>query len=551
MLPRTAYRPRLIALLIAAGGLFLIGNNLVPLWDRDEPRYAECSREMLHSGDWVVPRFLGDLRAHKPPFIYWCQAAAMSAFGETGFVARLPSAGAIFLTTALLAIFMWRVAGPRRAIWATIIFATSALTIAAAKMANTDAVLLLWIFIGQICIYRIWRDSRSSLTITVVLWLSIALAGLTKGPLVLAIHLGMLFVLAVLDRRGGQTWKSAFAWWRRMRPLIGLLIVVALVTPWLWLVHERAPDFLPRLLNRAGRYASSGAEGHSHWPGFYLLLIWGLFFPWSLILPPAIGMGLVHQRRPIIRFALAAALGPWLVMELVSNKLPFYILPSFPGLAILAAEAVIRGSCAKIGRRDDDLKRPGFLVGVAIWAVASLVIGSLPMFINHKINSPPQLLAAVFALLAAIYMLIVAIAFIRRRVAFAAFAMAGGFAVLIVVLLAVVLPSIGGLMASRTVGGRLVSLGAGGDTPVAMLDYREPSLAFYQGGGAREVDLSALAAENPPAWAVITDAGWSHLPAEVRSRYRVIGPPTSAVLYNDGWGVEEILIIHRQPADTN
>src|SRR5580698_4483372 len=78
-----AYRWKIFGLLIGAAGLFLVGNARVSLFDRDEPRYAECSREMLESGDWVVPRYLGELRTHKPPLIYWCQAAAMSVFGPT------------------------------------------------------------------------------------------------------------------------------------------------------------------------------------------------------------------------------------------------------------------------------------------------------------------------------------------------------------------------------------------------------------------------------------------------------------------------------------
>jgi 4-amino-4-deoxy-L-arabinose transferase-like glycosyltransferase len=67
----------LLLILMGAMLVYLVGNQSVGLWDRDEPRYAECSREMIQTDDWVVPRFLGQWRLEKPPLMYWCQAAAM------------------------------------------------------------------------------------------------------------------------------------------------------------------------------------------------------------------------------------------------------------------------------------------------------------------------------------------------------------------------------------------------------------------------------------------------------------------------------------------
>src|SRR5436309_12120580 len=104
MLKRASMRPAakvlLAATIVAAAALYLLGNGRVSLWDRDEPRYAQCSRQMLrgfpgpggHGPDLIVPRYLTELRVEKPPLIYWCQAAAMTALGETAFAARLPSA---------------------------------------------------------------------------------------------------------------------------------------------------------------------------------------------------------------------------------------------------------------------------------------------------------------------------------------------------------------------------------------------------------------------------------------------------------------------------
>ena len=76
--------PRLsiILVILAAAAVYLIGNDRVPLWDRDEPRNAQAARQMFQSGDWVVPHFLDKLRTAKPPFTYWCQVMAMHALGD-------------------------------------------------------------------------------------------------------------------------------------------------------------------------------------------------------------------------------------------------------------------------------------------------------------------------------------------------------------------------------------------------------------------------------------------------------------------------------------
>jgi len=535
---------KLSLILIGAATLFLVGNERLPLWDRDEPRYAECSREMLKSGDWVVPRFLGDLRAHKPPFIYWCQAASMAVFGETGGAARLPSAVAVMGTDILLSLFVWRFAGPRRAIWTALVFSTSALVVAAAKMANTDAVLLLWIAVGQGCLYVLWRSP--SWKVAILFWVSVGMAGLTKGPVVLGMHAATLVVFWFLSREQG------FKWWTRLHPVVGMLIVAAIVSPWLILVNQRAPDFLPRLLNRAGRYASSGAEGHAQLPGFYLLLIWALFFPWSVMLPTAIGMGIRHRNRPLLRFALAAAIGPWIVMEIIPNKLPFYILPSFPGLAVLTAEAIVRSSCAKVGQRDDDLKRRPFFYALFVW-FAGIVVITYFLFSVIRAgggggqNSDALTVATVAGSIAGLYFYFVAHAFQKRQVASGSAMMGIGMAILITMIVGQILPLLPRLNASREMGMELGKLGAGGQTTVAMIDFREPSLAFYQGGGAREIDAGALRKANPPEWAVITKDGWSHLSQAVQTNYQIVGQPHPVLIYNDGKQIKRVLIIHKKP----
>src|SRR5687768_1135542 len=120
--PMHSPSPRSLVLVIAlAATLYLVGNARVALWDRDEPRYAQTSRQMLHGGDWVVPRFLDKVRTAKPVFIYWCQAGAMALIGNEGrdgaFAARLPSVLSMTGVLIILAVVVARGAGREHAFW--------------------------------------------------------------------------------------------------------------------------------------------------------------------------------------------------------------------------------------------------------------------------------------------------------------------------------------------------------------------------------------------------------------------------------------------------
>ena len=144
--------------ILAAAILYFIGAGRVSLWDRDEAWYAQTSKQMLESGDWVVPRFLDAPRYAKPIFIYWCQAASMKLFGPTALAARVPSAVAMLGTLTLLAFVLRRVAGAQRSSLTILIFASSAIVIASAKMCLTDSVMLFFLTAAQLAIFGIYRN---------------------------------------------------------------------------------------------------------------------------------------------------------------------------------------------------------------------------------------------------------------------------------------------------------------------------------------------------------------------------------------------------------
>ena len=139
----------------------VIGTWSLPLIDRDEPRFAEASREMIELGDYIVPHFNNQFRLDKPPFTYWAQVASFKIFGENDFAARFPSAIAAALVA--LSTFAWgtRIGGNRVGWWAAIIFTLSLQTFLHAKAAVADMWLVLFITISQWSGYELLRDRLS------------------------------------------------------------------------------------------------------------------------------------------------------------------------------------------------------------------------------------------------------------------------------------------------------------------------------------------------------------------------------------------------------
>lgn len=524
------------AILALAGFLFLVGNGDVGLWDRDEPRYAQTSKQMLQSSpaDWVVPRLLGEIRTAKPVFIYWAQALSMKVLGSTGeFAARLPSAVAMLITLAILAIAIGKAMGWQRGLWTAFILATTGLTIAAAKMCITDSVLLLFIVIAQLCLYAIYAGNRS-IWVLVGMWVAIGLAALTKGPVVVGVQVMTMLALSGLDVakrwREGRAWKEAMRWWYHTHPWLGILIVAAVCGPWVVLLQMRAPDFLRTAFWHDIVARTRGPlEGHKGPPGYYLLTVWGTFFPWSLLLVTGLVTAWKHRGLPAIRFALAAAIGPWVLMEIVQTKLVHYVMPAFPALAFLTADALVR--C--IRREQDDLHRPLAWKAAAFWALATAAAGFAPWIATRHFENLPTRLFTVFSIAGIVYGAVVLFLFARRKIAQAAVAMGVGMVVVIAIFWGVMLPRLHFLWVPRQVAAVLQREGATHVGDALMLDYDEDSLAYYQGGTIRSPRMLGDERvgwlkwfETPRAqgvrWMVLTEELWEKLPATKRAQFVVV-----------------------------
>ncbi len=544
--------------ILAAGGLYLLGNGRASLWDRDEPRYAQCSRQMLygfpgpggHGPDLIVPRFLDKPRTEKPPFMYWCQALAMRAFGDNAFSARLPSSVAMILVLILLAVVLYRAAGPARAAWAVFILATSALTIMSAKMCLTDAVLLLWMTVAQICVFAVYRGNRSWL-VTLTLWIAIGLGGITKGPIVLATLGSTLIALAIFDFAPER--KLQIRWWRHLRPWIGLPVVVAIAAPWLYVVEHREPGFVAALFAAGKRHAAALTEKHVSPPGYYLALIWGLLFPWSLLLPTTLVIAWRHRHLPLIRYALSMILGIWVFQELMPTKLPFYMLPAFPALAFLTADTLVR--CLR--RECDDLLRPAFILAVVIWSIAVLALGAAPWALAvPKFELRPLVpwgATVALSIASILYAIIVFALFRSRRLASAAIAMGLGMILIFGLLFASYLPNARYLQTSNRIADVIRTADPANAGVLHMIEYKEPSLAFYRGGPVLEQrsadDLQKTSPAQWPQWIVMPKTIWNRTPYDIQAKLDVIGGPIHGLDYAgkiDGYHIVDVMLLRKK-----
>jgi 4-amino-4-deoxy-L-arabinose transferase-like glycosyltransferase len=324
----------------------ILGSWSLPLIDRDEPRFAEASREMRERQDYIVPYFNNQYRFDKPPLTYWAQVASYRVFGENDFAARFPSAIAAALTA--LVIFAWgsRLAGGAPGFAAAIMFTLSQQTFIHAKAAVADMWLVLFMTVAAWSGYE-WlaiaskrptlnvQRSTSNTLWWLILFVAVALAFLAKGPIAL---LSLIPVIWVITR------KSHRKYWL---PLVGgVLITFGTIS--LWAVPaliQTHGEFLRVGIGRHVIGRSIGAmEGHGAKSfGLYLLLlplyfvaVFLSFFPWSIKLPWLFNR--VRKRPDTVDLYLVGGIASVFgVFTLVATKLPHYTLPAFPLISLLLA----------------------------------------------------------------------------------------------------------------------------------------------------------------------------------------------------------------------
>lgn len=327
---------------------FLPGFFQIPPVDRDESRFAQSSKQMVESGDYVDIHFQDEVRYKKPVGIYWLQSAAAKAGNALGipnahrtiWLYRVPSLlaaiGSVLLTYWAALAFV----GRRTALLAALMMASSILLGVEARMATTDATLLFTSVAAMGALARLYLASRHDPAVPpgwampAVLWTAIAGGTLIKGPLVL-MFVGLTVVaLGIADR--------SVRWVKSTRPLAGFLWMLLLVAPWFIAIVAKSGDsfFMKSVGDDMLAKVTSGQEAHGAPPGYYLLLFWITFWPGSVLAGLAAPTIWKARAEPGARFLLAWVIPTWIVFEAVMTKLPHYVLPLYPAIAILIAGIV-------------------------------------------------------------------------------------------------------------------------------------------------------------------------------------------------------------------
>lgn len=392
-------RPLLVA--VAALCVFFTSLGKPYLWDEDEPKNAECAREMREAGNWVVPQFNYALRTDKPILLYWLMLTSYELFGVNEFAARFWSATLAVGTCLLTYGIGRRLYGANAGLWSGLATAACVMFGVSGRAATPDSTLIFCTTLSMFAFVRYGGVERGTLSRSgyLALYAAAALAILAKGPVGIVLPGGVwgLFLLCRTQQdaenkstnlRGGHALMHTFAatfaprrlltvaW--SLRPLTAILVLAALALPWYILVGIRTDGaWLAGFLGKHNVARFTGAmENHSGPIYYYLVAILVGFFPWSCFLGPAL-YRLVQRLRSTEGEPTRSAdtfIACWaglyvLFFSLARTKLPSYVLPCYPALAVLVGayldEAV---------RRLATLPRFWYRAGLASPALVGVVL---------------------------------------------------------------------------------------------------------------------------------------------------------------------------------
>lgn len=502
------------------------------LWDRDEPRNAQCAAEMLARGDWVTPVMNSELRTHKPVLHYWLMMSAYSVFGITEFAARFWSA-TLAVGTALCTFILGRkLFDERVGMWAGIAISTTLMFDVSARAATTDSPLIFFSTLA-ITIYVLGtrmpaseassgvRDTRvlfPKWSWAVAMYSALGIAMLAKGPVGLVLPvavIGMTLLVLRLPAMSGEL--SGRRWWRvarraascfapmrflstcwMMRPVTALTVSLAIALPWyVWVGIRTDGEFLRGFfLDHNLSRATQSMEGHDGSILYYPVAILVGFFPWSVFAVP-VALDAMRNSRVNASWRRGYVLaGCWVgvyvaLFSIAQTKLPSYVTPCYPALALLTGCFISRWIQASLA-----VSQSWFRAALGITAMVGLgfVIG-VPLVAARFLPGEGWLGSIGMILIAG--SIVALICNERSQPAKSAGVFAGTAVIFTTVLFGVVADRVDSHQQIDHILGAISKRDA--RTRIASYGLLEPSWVFYSGQSIDELSVSADQSPSP-AW---------------------------------------------------
>ncbi len=464
----------LIALCLA---LYLPGSASLPVTDRDEARFAQATKQMLETGDFIDIRFQDEPRYKKPIGIYWLQALSVSIASPDDLTQirtyRIPSLIGIVAAVLLTWWAARPVFGRRTALLAAILLAGAFTLTLEARIAKSDAALFAFIVLAQGALARLYlfrRKRQDMVAVAAVFWAALGIGILIKGPVAPALAALTVIPLVIFDRDRSWLKNLHAAWGVPVMLTITLpwFIAIGVLSDWEFFRLALGDDFLAKI--------QSGQEKHWGPPGFYFILFWWSFWPAALVAVGGAALWLWRGRTGRRALFLLAWIIPfWIALEATPTKLPHYVMVVYPAIAMAAAWALREAAIPGVIPMRTYKQGAAIFLFVAGLQLAFLIFLHAWFWIAPSIWLVPAIAGAgVLAWLAARAS--------WTRCFHAAIALALASAMLLyAAAFRLVLPSIDPLWISRQAAELVSAMKPCAPGAVILTRYREPSAVFLLG----------------------------------------------------------------------
>jgi 4-amino-4-deoxy-L-arabinose transferase-like glycosyltransferase len=502
---------RVLAVVGLCLGLFFFQLGARPLWNQDEGMHAATSKDMVVSGDWVTPTLNGEPFFDKPALHNWLVALAFTVLGFTEFAARLPSAllglGCVLVTYELGR----RLYGPRTGTLGAVVLATAGQFFVLSRTVMHDISLSFFVTLGLALWYAGYQLAGRGRHFLLLSYAAFGFAALAKGPLGVLVPGAIVFLFLAIRKDLRFLGGMSLGW--------GVLIGLAIAAPWYLAVSLRNPGYAHYFFVELNFGSFLSQQSHHPEPVTYYLptLITG-FIPWSVFLPVALVRSWRRGREDAHGgdlFLLLWAGFFFVFFSLASSKLPTYILPLFPPLAILVG---------RLWGEVIEAATPGPRRAV-LWSFTPFLL--LPAAVVHRVVTHPEPLtelaakyglalrtaaSPVIALLVGLGIALILLWRRRPRASFAGVTLA--FVAFIGLFTLFILPVMNLHQSSRDMAHRVDELLPAGE-PIACYERMRDSALFYTDRLIRVIrtpeELQALLATDEPSYCIIKSRRYRQL----------------------------------------